>query len=802
MDYNLAFDMRAWSPLALLAVAAAVITGRGDGHGAAAIALPPDFSDALVASVGSPTALAFTPDGRMLITTQTGLLRVYEGTLLTMPALDLSSRVCTESERGLLGVAVDPGFGSNGFVYLYYTADDPGDCVNRLSRFTMSGNTVSPASESILIDNIPSEGGNHNGGDVHVGGDGHLYVAVGDGGCDYEPPHGCGGANDAARDMNALLGKILRITREGGIPDDNPFQGVRCNMGTASAGEVCREIFATGLRNPFRVAFDPNAPGTVFRINDVGQNAWEEIDVGISGADYGWNVREGHCAEGSTTDCGPPPLGMTNPIFDYDHAGGCRAITGGAFVPEGVWPSSYDGTYLFADFVCGTIFRLDPVPGGYERSEFATGLGSNSAVSMTFGPFGGTKALYYTTYEGGGAVRRIAYTGDANRGPVARDDALAVSEDLALRVPAATLLANDTDADGDALSVAVVSSGPDTHGSVTLAGGEVLYTSTADFNGPARFGYTVSDGSESSTGSVTVAVAPVNDPPAAVPDVATARADVSVLVDVLRNDTPGPADESGQVLRLAGVGVPLHGTVVPAAGVNAGKVLYTPARVYNGPDSFAYTVCDSGQPNQCSSGLVRFSFSALPRPINLRRPRVVGGAGARAGSIVSADPGRWNTAPRAVVHRWLRCPLSGRPRCVPIRRATGRRYRLAVADVGRALRVHVTVRNRFGPAGSTSAPSRPVRSPVVIGVVKHFGDDWVVLTNETRLAVALRGWSLASAGRVVRVLGGMTIRPRRVLKVDTADVLGARGRVTLRLPGGRTADTCAYSTPRSRGAIC
>ena len=800
MDYNLAFHMRAWSPLALLAVAAVVVTGRGDGLRAAATALPPDFSDALVASVGSPTALAFTPDGRMLITTQTGLLRVYEGTLLTTPALDISSRVCTESERGLLGIAVDPGFASNGFLYLYYTTDDPGDCVNRLSRFTMSGNTVSPASESILIDNIPSQGGNHNGGDVHVGNDGHLYVAVGDGGCDYAPPHGCGGANDAARDMHALVGKILRITREGGIPDDNPFQGVRCNTGTASPGEVCREIYATGLRNPFRIAFDPNTTGTAFRINDVGQNTWEEIDVGTSGADYGWNVREGHCALGSTTDCGPPPVGMTNPIFDYRHIDGCAAITGGAFVPAGVWPSSYDGTYLFADFVCGAIFRLDPSPGGYDRSEFATGLGSNSAVSMTFGPFGGTKALYYTTYEGGGAVRRIAYGGAANRRPTADDDMLAAAEDATLRVPAATLLANDADADGDALSVAAVSSGPDAHGSVTLAGGEVVYAPAAEFNGTARFGYAVSDGSESSTGTVTVAVAPVNDPPAAVPDVATARADVSVLVDVLRNDTPGPADEGGQALRLAGVGVPLRGTAVPATGANAGKVLYRPARIYNGPDSFAYTVCDSGQPNQCSSGLVRFSFSALPRPINLRRPRVVGGAGARAGSIVVADPGRWNTALLAVAHRWLRC--ASRARCVPIRRATGRRYRLAVADVGRALRVQVTVRNRFGPTGSRSAPTRPVRSPVVIGVVKHFGDDWVVLTNETRLTVALRGWSLASAGRVVRVLGGVTIRPRRVLKVDTADVLGTRGRVALRLPGGRTADTCAYSTPRSRGAIC
>jgi hypothetical protein len=173
----------------------------------------------------------------------------------------------------------------------------------------------------------------------------------------------------------------------------------------------CQETFAWGLRNPFRMAFDPNAATTRFFINDVGQATWEEIDLGAAGADYGWNVREGHCATGSTTNCGPPPAGMTNPLFDYGRADGCGTITGGAFVPAGVWPAPFAGKYLFADYLCGKIFRLDPDgAGGFTRVDFATGLGGGSAVDMAFGPWKGSQALYYTSYQGGGQIRRITPT--------------------------------------------------------------------------------------------------------------------------------------------------------------------------------------------------------------------------------------------------------------------------------------------------------------------------------------------------------------------------------------------------------
>lgn len=375
--------------------------------------LPPGFADVLISDgIALPTAFTFTPDGRILVTEQSGALRVIVGgQLLPEPAMQLGSRICSNIERGLLGVVVHPQFEQNGFVYLYYTFKKLGTCdtqlpnypVNRLSRFVMSGNTVDPDSEVVLIDNIPSVSGNHNAGDIHFGADGFLYVAVGNGGCDYMGDTGCGGDNDASRDENVLLGKILRITADGGIPANNPFQGAgtaRCNVeGKTLPGLKCRETFAWGLRNPFKIAFDPNAPQTRFAINDVGQFAWEEINLGIPGADYGWNVREGPCANGSLTDCGPQPPGMVNPAYAYPHFStqfpGCGAITGGAFVPNSEWPVEYHNAYLFADFNCGRIYMVSPVSG---TTIFADHIGDFSIVGLGFGPFEDGIALYYSTF--------------------------------------------------------------------------------------------------------------------------------------------------------------------------------------------------------------------------------------------------------------------------------------------------------------------------------------------------------------------------------------------------------------------
>jgi glucose/arabinose dehydrogenase len=403
----------------LLAVVAVLALLLAQPSGA--IVLPADFTDALVTAVSAPTDIAFTPDGRLLITQQTGSLRVVQnGSLLTTPALSFgTSSICTNSERGLLGVAVDPAFATNHRIYVYYTfkkADS--SCVNRVSRFILpDSNVVDPATQTVLLDNMRSTAGNHNGGDLHFGPDGYLYVSIGDGGCDYTGGGGCGGANDASRDQNELLGKILRITGDGDIPPTNPFQGAgtaRCNTaGETTPGLKCQETFAWGFRNPFRFAFDPN--GTRFFVNDVGQDAWEEIDLGQSGADYGWNCREGKHTNNTSGPCNPTPAGMIDPIFEYPHSGavpgtsvsGCESITGGAFVPNGLWPG-YDGAYLFADYICGAIFKLGDAGASGTVSSFATSLGGSSAVAMVFGPYQGTQALYYTTYAGGGQVRRIS----------------------------------------------------------------------------------------------------------------------------------------------------------------------------------------------------------------------------------------------------------------------------------------------------------------------------------------------------------------------------------------------------------
>jgi glucose/arabinose dehydrogenase len=386
---------------------------------ARAIVLPANFTDELVVSLGGPTAFDWTPDGRMLITTKNGDVRVLDanGTLVGTPALDITNRICTNSERGILGIAVAPNFATTGHVFLYYTSKNPatssGLCgntaFNRVSRFTMTGNTL--GSELVLVDNMRNYNGNHNAGDVEVGHDGLVYATVGDGGCSFQNPANCAGTNNISRTRHHLLGKVIRVTASGDIPAGNPFQGAgtaRCNEGLVASGTICQEIFAWGLRNPFRFAFDETIPGTAFYINDVGQDAWEEVDEGIAGADYGWNVREGHCARNSTTNCGTV-AGMTNPIHDYSHAAtGCRSITGGTFAPHGVWPG-FDGDYVFADFICGKIFQRDRTSGNV--TEFVTGLGQGSAVHMDFGPYQSTQALYYTTFKLDGQVRRIRFTG-------------------------------------------------------------------------------------------------------------------------------------------------------------------------------------------------------------------------------------------------------------------------------------------------------------------------------------------------------------------------------------------------------
>ena len=327
---------------------------------------------------GTPTAMAFAPDGRLFVCLQTGQLRVIKnGTLLATPFVSLS--VNSSGERGLLGVAFDPNFASNNFVYLYYTVPTA-PIHNRISRFTANGDVVAAGSELILadLDNL-SSATNHNGGAIHFGPDGKLYVGVGE------------NANSAnAQTLNNRLGKILRYNADGSIPADNPF------FNTAAGAN--RAIWALGLRNPFTFGFQPGT-GRLF-INDVGQSAWEEINDGIAGSNYGWPTCEGVCAS--------PNTNFRDPLFQYGHGSGNTsgcAIVGSAFYnpPVNQFPSSYLGKYFFADLCNNWIRLFDPATG--TASGFATGL--STPVDLQIGPDG---CLYYLQQGNSGQVFRVAAT--------------------------------------------------------------------------------------------------------------------------------------------------------------------------------------------------------------------------------------------------------------------------------------------------------------------------------------------------------------------------------------------------------
>lgn len=363
---------------------------------------PAGFTDLAITEVyGSPTDLAWLGEDLLVATQEGWLFRLNGGQ--PQPAhppmiLDVSSVVGIGQEQGLLGVAPDPDFPARPYIYVYYTRSRgsghcdilPANCHNRASRFTMrQDGTLDPASELPLVDNIPV-GALHNGGDLAFDDAGYLYVTTGDSG------HWA-----SAQDLTNLNGKILRIDRDGAPAPDNPFAaplGQACAMGRPpEVTAPCAEIYAYGLRNPFRIAFDPNSEDDRFYINDVGQETWEEIELGVAGANYGWPALEGPCPPASSEGCWTNTT-YVDPIFTYPHQLGCFAITGGAVVPDwSPWGAAFQGKYLFADWGCGRIFVLNQDQDGrYSASPFASGL--TTIVPLLFSPDGST--LYYAR-EGG-----------------------------------------------------------------------------------------------------------------------------------------------------------------------------------------------------------------------------------------------------------------------------------------------------------------------------------------------------------------------------------------------------------------
>jgi glucose/arabinose dehydrogenase len=350
---------------------------------------PTGFSDnAVVSGLSSPTALAFLPDGRMLVTEKGGDLKLVTGgvasTLVSIP-------VCTDSEMGLLGVAVDPSFtGSNGFIYLYRSAPSATGCgtstgrFNQIVRVTMAGGSVDIASLSVLLTGIATDGGNHDGGGLRIGPDGKLWASVGDSGI------GDGGnpgdsTNPYAQDLASLNGKILRLELTGAPAAGNPFLSTPGARG---------EIYAYGFRNPFRIGFDPTT-GKAW-VGDVGQATLEEIDLIQAGGNYSWPYCEGSLPAG----CMQP--GDVAPVFDYPRSVGTTVI-GGAFSPTGF--GSLGRQYFFADYGASTIWSAAPNPAHTDIGatvDFVTS--AEGPVDIVFGP---QNSLYYVALNAG-TVHQVA----------------------------------------------------------------------------------------------------------------------------------------------------------------------------------------------------------------------------------------------------------------------------------------------------------------------------------------------------------------------------------------------------------
>jgi glucose/arabinose dehydrogenase len=350
------------------------------------------FADvAAVTGLSAPTATAFLPDGRMIITEQGGTLKLFDGTTTT-PVVDIP--VCAGGETGLLGIAVDPAFASNGYLYLYRT-ESAGDCgsatgrSNEVIRVTMGpGNTVALASLVVIKTGFRTDNGNHNGGCLRLGPDGKLYVAVGDTGLGDNQGGPGSSTNPYASDLNALEGKVLRLELDGSVPADNPFVG---QIGKRP------EIFASGFRNPWRFGFDPMS-GRLW-LGDVGDATVEEIDIVTAGGAYGWPNCEGTLP----TMCEQP--GDIPPIYTYQHNGGSAAITGGAFALGG----TLAGEYFFGDSSLSTIWQASPTGtrDGITGAPVPVISDADGPVDIVFGPDG---ALYYAAINVG-QIRRVTSAG-------------------------------------------------------------------------------------------------------------------------------------------------------------------------------------------------------------------------------------------------------------------------------------------------------------------------------------------------------------------------------------------------------
>lgn len=354
-----------------LAVACSLAGARHAAAATPGIALTPVVTDQ-----PDVAAIANAGDGRLFLVQQQGKIVIWTGSqVLATPFLDIHTKVKYSGEQGLLGVAFHPNYVVNRYFYVNYTRASDGATVIERYRTSSSNADVAPASSAKTLLVIPQPASNHNGGNLAIGADGHLYVGMGDGGGSGDPS--CNAQKDST-----LLGKMLRLDVTQNL-DRAPFYGIPADNPFVGAGDPPDEVWAKGFRNPWKFSFD-RVTGDLW-VGDVGQGQYEEVDLepaGVAGGrNYGWKAHEGFSCYGNLDGCpgGTPACGSaayTPPLFDYDHGQGC-AVTGG-YVYRGSAIPALVGTYVYSDFCGGPIWGARRGAGGAYTSDTlipSTGLG-------------------------------------------------------------------------------------------------------------------------------------------------------------------------------------------------------------------------------------------------------------------------------------------------------------------------------------------------------------------------------------------------------------------------------------------
>lgn len=353
-------------------------------------------------SFSYPVELIFARDGtnRVFVVQQFGVIYVFQndaGVSTRKVFLDISDRVSQDGgETGLLGLAFHPHYPDSAYFYVDYVRDSSGVLTTRIARYTVSPTNPDSAlhdSEKILL-TVSQPYPNHKGGKVAFGPDGYLYIGFGDGGSGYDP-------GNRGQDLTTILAKIIRINVDSSdsglnysIPPTNPFYH--------NGSGYREEIYAYGVRNPWRFSFD-NVTGTLW-LGDVGQDTREEVDTVINGGNYGWRLKEGFICTPSVNPTCQDTAGLLSPVWDYPHNGSSKSITGGYVYRGSAIPSLY-GEYIFADYVTGETWTLTTGGGGTS----VTSISDESYLISTFGqdPDGN---VYLCSYGSSGQIYKLVDT--------------------------------------------------------------------------------------------------------------------------------------------------------------------------------------------------------------------------------------------------------------------------------------------------------------------------------------------------------------------------------------------------------